>query len=180
MKKMVDEAIAYADSKGVLLVHAAGNDADNCDEVEHYPTKKFTNQWQAKNWITVGANAQKEGKKLTGVFSNYGQSTVDLFAPGVDVISIFPENKYDLSSGTSFSCPVVSGVAALIWSYYPELTSGQLKELILSSAYVVDKKVLLPDLKNSKRKKVPFQSLSVTGGVVNAYEAIKKAELMRR
>jgi len=180
LKKMVDEAIAYADSKGVLLVHAAGNDADNCDEVEHYPTKKFTNQWQAKNWITVGANAQKEGKKLTGVFSNYGQSTVDLFAPGVDVISIFPENKYDLSSGTSFSCPVVSGVAALIWSYYPELTSGQLKELILSSAYVVDKKVLLPDLKNPKRKKVSFQTLSVTGGVVNAYEAIKKAELMRR
>ncbi len=180
LKKMVDAAVAYADSKGVLLVHAAGNNADNCDIVEHFPTKNFSSLSHAQNWITVGANGLEKGKKQVGIFSNYGNTTVDIFAPGVDIISIFPENKYDLSSGTSFSCPVVSGVAALIWSYFPELTSFQIKDIILSSAYVVDNKVLLPNLKNTKRKKVPFQTLSVTGGVVNAYEAIKKAALLHQ
>jgi len=176
LKTLVDEAILYAESHGVLLVHASGNEAANCDTVESYPTKRLNNNSFVKNWITVGANTKIGNKTLPGVFSNYGQKTVDVFAPGVDIISLFPGSKYDMESGTSFSSPVASGVAALVWSYYPELTAVELKDILLASALKYPKKVYLPNITTYKKTKVKFSSLSVTGGIINAYEALKLAE----
>ncbi len=176
LKNMVDEAILYAESHGVLLVHAAGNEAANCDTMESYPTKRLNDNSNINNWINVGANAKIGNKTLPGVFSNYGQQTVDVFAPGVYIISLFPGSKYDLESGTSFSSPVTSGVAALVWSYYPELTALELKEILLASASRYSKKVYLPNITSYKKTKVKFTTLSVTGGIINAYEALKLAE----
>lgn len=176
LKNLVDEAILYAESHGVLLVHAAGNEAANCDTMESYPTKRLNDNSYITNWINVGANAKIGNKTLPGVFSNYGQQTVDVFAPGVYIISLFPGSKYDLESGTSFSSPVTSGVAALVWSYYPELTALELKEILLASASRYSKKVYLPNITSYKKTKVKFTTLSVTGGIINAYEALKLAE----
>ncbi|QHL85958.1 S8 family serine peptidase [Nibribacter ruber] len=176
-KSMVDEAVAYAASKNVLLVHSAGNDAANNDQVPSYPTSKKSDGTLAQNWLEVGANARLLDENLCGEFSNYGKLSVDLFAPGVDIISLAPENRYNKMEGTSFSSPVVSGVAALVWSYYPELTALELKEVLLAStAQYPKQKVYLPNLASANKRKIAFASLSKSGGIVNAYQAMLLAE----
>ena len=172
-KKAVDEAVKYALSKDVLLVHAAGNDAKNLEKDKNYPTAKFEGiDYTAPNWIEVGASSWETGKKLTASFSNYGKSKVDVFAPGVDIYSTIPDNKYEAMSGTSMAAPVVAGVAALIRSYYPALTAIQVKQIIEKSAIPYTKKVKIP----GSKKKTKLNELCKTGAIVNAYEAMKLAE----
>jgi subtilisin family serine protease len=121
----------------------------------------------------VGANSKDYGKELCGSFTNYGQESVDIFAPGVSVIGCLPNNYYKALDGTSFACPVASGVAALVWSRYPSLTALEIKEILLQSSYGLEKKkVKLP---GEVKKKVRFGTLSATGGVVNAYKALELA-----
>ncbi|GGK65154.1 S8 family peptidase [Rufibacter glacialis] len=176
-KAFVDEAVKYAESKNVLLVHAAGNEASNNDQVPHFPTRVLGDGAQIRSWIEVGATSRTLGKDLVAPFSNYGKQTVDLFAPGVDIVSLAPGNKYAKMDGTSFSTPVVSGVAALVWSYYPELTASELKEVLLKSVVVYPKETALsPASETEARKKVKLSDLSVTGGFVNAYNALLLAE----
>lgn len=177
-KYLVDEAIQYAQDKGVLLVHAAGNDANNIDKVKQYPTKIINEQTSIESWLEVGANSKSYNMQFAANFTNYGKNMVDIFAPGVRVKSLAPENNYEIADGTSFSSPVVSGVAALIFSYYPELTAKQVKEIILSSALVYpDVKVYKPkDGLSLFKGKTKFGKLSKTGGIVSAYEALKLAE----
>jgi len=98
-------------------------------------------------------------------------------APGIKMISLYTGNKYGTSFGTSLACAVVSGVAALVWSYYPELTAAELKNILLTSTTKYDElNVTLPNLKSPEKTKVPFSALSSTGGVINALEALKMAE----
>jgi subtilisin family serine protease len=176
-KQFVDEAVKYAEQHNVLLVHAAGNDGRNIDKTANFPTKQLTDGTRAKNWLEVGATSMKADLGFCAVFSNYGAQNVDLFAPGVDIVSLAPENKYNKMDGTSFASPVVSGVAALVWSYYPELTAVELKEILLKSSTQYPKlKVYYPNLESAKKKKAKFSTLSGSGGVVNAYEALKLAE----
>jgi subtilisin family serine protease len=177
-KQFVDEAIQYAEDHNVLLVHAAGNDSKDIDYQENYPTRNTNDQHTVGTWLEVGASANKADKALCGSFSNYGKKEVDLFAPGVNVTSLNPENTYLMGDGTSYSSPVVAGVAALILSYYPKLSAVQLKEIIMNSVtQYKNKKVYLP-IETGKPQKVLFSGLSVTGGVVNAYQALKLAENM--
>lgn len=181
-KKIVDKAVKYAEKKGVLLVHAAGNSSLDIDEKDNFPTKFYMRgknpskrgKKYAKNWIEVGALSWKGGEDATAVFSNYGDKTVDLFAPGVDIYATFPEGEYEAISGTSMASPVVAGVAALVKSYYPELDAAELKECLEKSVVPVEYKVKVP----GKSKTVEFKELSITGGVVNAYNALKVAEKM--
>ena len=174
---ILDDAVRYAGDHNVLMIHSAGNEADNLDLTEHYPSAILADGSRVPNWITVGATSNILNKEFCGIFSNYGAENVDLFAPGVNIISLAPENKYEMGDGTSFSGPVVSGVAALVWSYYPELTALQLKDILLESITKYPKaKVYSPETKSSKRKKVQFASLSRTGGVINAYNALLAAE----
>ena len=173
-RKMVTDAIAYAGLHNVLLIHAAGNDAENIDEVTFYPSHKIGNE-MAINWINVGAIDQKIGKKLVANFSNYGQTMVDVYAPGVQIYSLNPNNKYHYSDGTSMASPVVAGVAALVLSYFPELTAIELRAILLESSIKMDKlKVHTPN-NESKGKKVRFKSLSTTAGIINVYNAIELA-----
>lgn len=176
-KKMVDEAFAYAESKGVLLVHAAGNDNQNIDVVDNFPSDELESGKKVTNLICVGASTISTKKNLPAVFSNYGNQNVDIFAPGQDVISTTTESRYEISQGTSFAAPIVSGVAALVWSYYPELTATQIKEIILKSATDVGKKkVKIP----GKKTKVRFRELSASDGVVNTYAAFLLAAEMSK
>jgi subtilisin family serine protease len=176
-KKFVDDAARYADLHNVLLCHAAGNESDNIDKIEHFPTVYFLDGGTAKDWITVGANSKTEDKMLCGVFSNYGKNNVDLFAPGVKIISLTPKGNYSLAGGTSFSCPVVAGVAALVWSYYPDLSVQELKNILIKSTTKYSrKKVYMPNNKTPDKTIIRFSKLSKTGGIVNAYKSIKLAE----
>lgn len=175
-KHWVDEALAYAANNDVLVVKAAGNDAANIDEIVQYPSDILDNGNELNNVITVGALSSQFDLDMVGDFSNFGRKNVDLFAPGVDLISLYPNDKYDSGSGTSFASPVVAGVAALIWSYYPQLSAEDLKDIILKSANDNYKrmKVYNPD-SGFERRKVKFKKLSGTGGFVNAYDAIQLA-----
>lgn len=173
-KEWVDEAMQYAADNNVLLIHAAGNDSKNNDLDPSFPNDKTLDNQKISTWLEIGANSRDARKALCGTFSNYGEKDVDLFAPGVDVVGCVPNDEYAMLDGTSFACPVTSGVAALVWSYYPELTALELKEILLESTYDKGKtKVIIP---GEKRKKIKFRELSVTGGIVNAYNALRLAE----
>lgn len=173
-KHWVDDAVNYAASKGVLLVHAAGNSKKNIDIEDNFPNPRLaaTNS-RAKNYITVGASGDPSNGGLTASFSNYGKDQVDVFAPGVQIYSTIPGgNTYGNAQGTSMASPVVAGVAALIFEYYPGLNAEQVKELIELSAVAPDADVNIP----GTSKKAPLIDISRTGGIVNAYEAIKLAD----
>ena len=169
-KKAVDDAVKFAMSKDVLIVHAAGNDNKNTDLENNFPTRKYEDKsGEAKAWLEIGASGPKDDKTLKASFSNYGKTAVDVFAPGVAIYSTIPGSKYADHSGTSMAAPVVAGLAALIRSYYPKLTALQVKNIIMKSAIKINHDVEVDD------KSVPFSDLCVSGAVVNAYNALKLA-----
>ena len=175
-KKWVDEAVKYAESKDVLLVHAAGNDAKNIDIEDNFPSGNPDGDTLRafSNWITVGASGSTINGLAAG-FSNYGIREVDVFAPGVEIYSTLPGvNKYGKQDGTSMASPVVAGLAALLLSYYPELSANQIKQIIEGSVNKINEdKLVKPGTENEM---VSFKQLSSTGGIVNAYNAVKLAQ----
>ena len=174
-KSAVDAAVKYAEKKGVLLIHAAGNDGQDIDTQKDFPTRFYQDGKQAPNWLEVGATAWDQDDNFVARFSNYGKKSVDLFAPGVDIYSTVPKNKFKKESGTSMSCPTVTGVAALLMSYFPELTSLQILEIIKKSTRKFDGlRVRKPG-----GGKIDFRELTNTGGLINAYEAVKMAMTMK-
>lgn len=173
-KAAVDAAVAYAGRKGVLLVHAAGNDSADVDVAKNFPTAKFRNRKKATNWIEVGASSISPDENLPADFSNYGQHAVDLFAPGKDIYSTTPDGTYAVYSGTSMATPEVAGIAALILSQHPELTGQQLKKVLTTTATTFPTLLVNQPLDGAGApKKVPFSTLSSTGGVVNALRALQ-------
>jgi subtilisin family serine protease len=175
-KKLIDSAVRYAEKNNVLIIHAAGNDGMNIDSAcnYHYPIVIYDNGQRATNFITVGWNRPLFDYRLAHPRSDYGHINVDLFAPGSDIYSTVPNNAYDEKSGSSMSAPVVTGVAALLLSYFPSLSAQQVRDILLKSVFIPDQMVNMPKTQTS----VPFKSLSVSGGIVNAYEAVKTAILV--
>jgi cell wall-associated protease len=221
-KVAVDDAVRYAERKGVLLVHAAGNDNVNNDSQEVFPSRYYIskeynayfntmkkrsaieepliaqaqrgtmgpaparvkpilqdtlkfNLPHVSNWLEVGASAYKNDDNLKAEFSNYGKHTVDVFAPGFMINSTVPGSKYEEFDGTSMAAPVVSGLSALIWSYYPNLTAVQIRDIVIRSVAKVDRKIKYKTEKEEPKRGY-LSDISVSGGVVNAYNAVKMAE----
>ena len=176
-KDWVDDAVKYAESKDVLLVHAAGNDAKDVDTEDNFPSALFKDgKYRPNNYITVGASGDPTNGGLTANFSNYGKNEVDVFAPGVQIYSSVPGgNTYGNESGTSMACPLVAGIAALTLQYYPNLSAKQLKYVIEKSAIQPDQKVMKP----GSDEKVNLSDLSKTGGIANACEALKLASTIK-
>jgi subtilisin family serine protease len=177
-KEFVDKVVKMADEHNVLFVHAAGNDSENNDIESNFPNQYASDSSiLSKNWLTIGSTARnKKKKEFVSDYSNYGKKSVDIFAPGENIITCTPENKYDIASGTSFSAPVVSGAAALIKSYYPNLTAAEIKDILLKSSLHDDIMVLLPGSNPKDKNYVKFGSLSASGGLVNVYSALQMAE----
>ncbi len=182
-KTAVDEAVRYANSKGVLLIHAAGNEGKNTDVEDNFPTREYLGGNQsAPLWLEVGASGWGAGPAFVADFSNYGRKNVDLFAPGVDIYSTVPGSEYESLSGTSMAAPVVSGVAALVMAYYPNLSADQVREILLKSSIKLKKMPVSRPGEDpaSSEAEVKFKELSITGGLVNAYRALELAEKMSR
>ncbi len=176
-KKVVDAAVQHADSLGILMVHAAGNDGENVDSTDNYPTRRYRDGGQAEHWIEVGASTWQEPPDLVAPFSNYGVETVDVFAPGRSIYSTAPDDQYERNDGTSMAAPMVSGVAALIMAYYPSLSAAQVRDAILNTATSYED---VDVSKPGSSTHVPFGQLSRTGGIVNAHEALNRAKELSR
>jgi subtilisin family serine protease len=173
-KAAVDSAVQYAVSKGVLLVHASGNESTDVDQTPTYPSARFTTGVRAEQWIDVGASSWRAGENLAAEFTNYGSANVDLFAPGVSVFAAVPGNGFAREDGTSVAAPVVSGVAALLMSQFPTLTAADVKRILMATVTrYEDQRVARPGARSAS---VPFASLSISGGIINAYEAVKMAQ----
>jgi len=171
-KQAVDAAVRYADSLGVLMVHAAGNDGANVDTTDNYPSSRYLDGRKPDAWITVGASSWEGGRSLVASFSNYGAERVDLFAPGVDIYSTTPDQSYERSPGTSMAAPMVSGVAALVMAYHPDLSALEVRSILLSST------TQLPDLSVTVpggEQMALFSSLSSSGGILNVAAALRAA-----
>ena len=174
-KAAVDSAVQYAVSKGVLLVHASGNESVDVDRTPTFPSATYAGgNRRAATWIDVGASSWRAGETLAAEFTNYGSLQVDLFAPGVSVFAAAPGNGFAREDGTSVAAPVVSGVAALLMSQFPTLTAADVKRILMATVTrYPDQRVRLPGKQGTM---VSFTSLSTSGGIVNAYEAVKMAQ----
>lgn len=178
-KNWVDDAFKYAAAHDVLLVSAAGNDNENVDVTADYPNDTFEDgsSADADNVINVGASGPRNNEKLAAEFSNYGKKNVDIFAPGVKVTSVMMDAEFNTEDGTSFASPITAGIAALILEYYPNLSSKQVKQAILQSAKPLTGVMVFKP--GSKDEKVDFSTLSKTGGIVNAHDALVIASKMK-
>jgi subtilisin family serine protease len=200
-KSAVDEAVKYAESKNVLLVHAAGNDGKNIDELPNFPKDQYDDGGYCTTWLEVGAS-NYETDHIAADFSNFGKKGVDLFAPGVDIYSCIPNNAYKENSGTSMAAPVASGCAAMLLAYYPKLSAKEVKEILMKTVTKFEKKkiekfkmrngmgrffarIFISKKKSEetemprrlyKKTHVSFASYCVTGGVINLGAAMKLAE----
>ncbi len=180
-KAAVDAALKYAMQKDVLLVHGAGNDGEEINLENNFPNDRFAKSGlfgkkYADNWIEVGANGPTKDEHLAADFSNYSPELVDVFAPGMEIYSTVPDNEYKNEQGTSMASPMVAGAAALLRSYYPDLTAKQVKEIIMDSVTPWNAKVIKP---GTEDEKVSMRQLSISGGIVNVYEAVKLAEMTK-
>jgi subtilisin family serine protease len=176
-KKIVDDAVKYAMSKDVLMVHAAGNEGKDLDNPENvfFPTKYYADSsGSAAAWLEVGASGPKDDSSLLASFSNYGKNSVDVFAPGVGIYSTIPGNHYASFNGTSMAAPVVTGLAALIREYYPKLSAVQVREIIIKSVSKVNHSVMAKG-NYGQSLNIPFKDACSSGGIVNAYSALKMA-----
>ena len=180
-KDYVDAAVKYAAEHDVLLVHAAGNDAENNDVDPNFPNDEysvpvkkgmFKKEANAPNWMEIGALSWKTAEKRTANFSNYGKKNVDLFSPGVAIYSTTPNNEYASFQGTSMAAPAAAGVAAILRSYYPDLSAEQVRKVMMESVVAQEGEVNKP----GSTEKVKFSDLCVSGGTVSATKAIAKAD----
>jgi subtilisin family serine protease len=170
----VVDAIKYADKNDVLIVNAAGNEGIDMDNINIYPNDQFpsTPTEIVDNFLTVGAVTYKYGSGLVAGFSNYGKKTVDVFAPGTKIWSSTPNNTYEYLQGTSMAAPAVTGVAAIIRSFYPKLSAAQVKEIIMDSGLSTSATVQVGEIKSNKK----FSELSTSGKMVNLYNALILAD----
>lgn len=184
-KAEVDAAFLYAASRGVLLMHAAGNDGKNNDFVPSYPNATMINGSgvlqtnMIPTWFEVGASTKDLGLNLPAFFSNFGKDTVTLFSPGHRIYSTTPEDTYAAYSGTSMATPAAAGVAALLMSEFPTMTGPEAGAILKHTASVPANLMVRQPSEDSSdpdfRIPVPFASLSQEGAVINAYEAVKLA-----
>lgn len=178
--KEVYDAFKYADSKGVLLVHAAGNDHKNIDEEPNFPTSMYDFQdKKLDHFLTIGASTRyvKEDR-LPAPFSNYAENGVDVFAPGMEILNTVPQSEYQELQGTSMACPMVSGAAAFLKSYFPKMSMKEIKDVLLKSATSYRGELQVMPGGSSRDEELQsdmadFGNMSVTGGIINLQEAVK-------
>lgn len=176
----VYDAFAYADSKGVLLVHAAGNDHKNVDDEPNFPTSMYDFQdKKLDHFLTIGASTRylKEDM-LPAPFSNYAEQGVDVFAPGMEIMNTVPQSEYQELQGTSMACPMVTGAAAFLKSYFPAMSMKDIKDVLLESSTkfrgeLVVKPGGMSRDEDLESDMVDFGNLSTTGGIINLQAAVK-------
>ena len=174
----VDEAIRYAGEKDVLIIHSAGNEFYDLNTKAVYPNPySSTFKDTAKNIITIAASSDNfiNGSLLTD-FSNFGAKIVDVLSPGNKIYSTIPtDNNHGYLQGTSMAAPIVSHIAAMIRSYYPNLSATDVKQIIMQSVWKpedVSKAFPIPQ----KEEQKTLQEIAAAPGIVNAANALQLAQ----
>ena len=152
----IETAIQYAINNNVVIVCSSGNGYSSSVS---YPSSNV-------NVISVGVTDSNNNRAS---FSNYGNN-LDVVAPGVDIYSTTLNNTYDTSSGTSFASPIVSGIAALIWSVNPNLTGQQVRNIIESTC-----NKSIPNFTVTQTRPNGTWNDRLGYGLVDAYAAVRKA-----
>ncbi|MCF6149238.1 MAG: S8 family serine peptidase [Candidatus Kuenenia sp.] len=142
------DAIQATENEGMLFVAAAGNDGLDTDATPHYPSS-----YNLNNIISVAATNNND--ELSG-FSNYGVTSVDLAAPGSNILSTIPGNAYSYKSGTSMATPHVAGAVALVWDQN------------LSADYIAIKNLIM----NTVDPLSPLSAYTIAGGRLNVNNAL--------
>ncbi|MGI6416680.1 MAG: S8 family serine peptidase [Thermoguttaceae bacterium] len=150
----LSSAIQKSGTAGMLCIAAAGNNGSNIDASPFYPAA-----YALPNIISVAATDHNDAK---ADFSNWGATSVDLGAPGVDVLSSTRSGTYSVFSGTSMATPHVAGAAALAWSLLPGATYAQIKDAILSGTDDVPS----------------MAGITTSGGRLNAMGALRKLAMV--
>lgn len=180
-KEWVFNAFKYAEMNNVIIVSSAGNSTYNLNELNNYfPIDNENNGEEVSdNFLLVGSISNKLDSSFLSYYSNYGNIDVDVFAPGQVIYTTLPNNKYRFDTGTSLASAITSGVAALLYSYYPNLKASEVKHILMDSGLEYDIEVSTPT-NEDKKKTTPFNQLSKSGKVVNAYNALIMADSISR
>lgn len=181
-KEWVFDAFKYAEKNNVLIVASAGNynyDLNNVND--YYPNDNLNNAKEVSdNFLLVGGSSYNINKNFKNKSSSYGNIDVDVFAPGDEIYTTIPNGKFtNNSGGTSSASAITSGVAALLYSYYPKLTASEVKHILMDSGLEYDIEVSTPT-NEDKKKTTPFNQLSKSGKVINAYNALIMADSISR
>ncbi len=180
-RQWVIDAMKYAAEKDVLIVIAAGNDSNDIDVINKFPNDSYNGDAEySNNVLIVGALAPSYDSRLLASFTNYGKRNVDVFAPGVQIYATAPDSTYRYLQGTSMASPNVAGVAALVRSYYPNLTANQVKQILMDSSVKPTHEVMITDGTSGDVVKKSFAEFSKSGGIVNAYNALIMASEMSK
>ena len=171
-------SLKYAAKNDVLIINAAGNDTKNIDldSNKSFPTDEYMGIEQVDNMLTVGASTYNFNKDQMAYFSNYGSKNVDVFAPGYQIYSSVPDKdslkqnkgKFKYLNGTSMAAPNVTGVAAVLRSFYPKLSAKDIKNIIIKSGVKMFDSLEV----SGKENKISSSDLSVSGSVINLYNAL--------
>lgn len=175
-KQWMCEALRYAEEKGVLIIVPVWELSQDLSQVTFYPNRWMDGEKELTNLMVV-AVSDKEGNPSMN--ANYGAKELDLFAPGINIYSAYTGDTYQTGTGTGLSAATVAGVAALVKAYYPALTGSQIRDILLQSATrradtEVEKGILI-DGKQDKDLFL-FEELCLSGGIVNAYQAVVAAD----
>lgn len=149
--KLIPETLKHLNDLGVVVVVAAGNDRTNNDTRPQYPAS-----FMADNMISVASTTSSGGLSS---FSNYGEQTVHLAAPGSSIYSTTPKNRYESMSGTSMASPAVAGLVAEVLSFYPNITPLEMRNLLMRSSIKSDH----------------LKGKTVSGGRANLLKALEAA-----
>ncbi|MBW1297803.1 S8 family serine peptidase [Aquimarina litoralis] len=180
----VIKELKNAEEQDVLVVTSAGNSNTNLDEkdVFNYPDDTDENREEVvDNFLKVSSSSYQLTKKFKEEETAYGKTNVDLFAPGEKIFtaSAKKDKKYELSSGTSMAAALTSGVAGLIYSYFPSLSVKQVKKILMDSGTSYDINIEVKQ-RDGSLKLTPFSELSKSGKVLNSYNALLMAEKMTK
>lgn len=175
-KKWISEALEYAESKGVFCITPAWEGAQDLAVETYYPNRWMTGKKELTNLMVV-CSSDKNGNPSMN--SNYGAKEVDLYAPGMEIYSTYTGDTYQCGTGLGLAAATTVGVAALIKAYYPHLTGTQIRNILLETVTSrkdaeVEKGIIVDG--KPTQDLFLFGDLCLSGGIINAYQAVVAAD----